>query len=284
MIEREDCEDLSVRDQCLALNLVRSTFYYTPAPVNDADKAVMDKIDEIYTAHPYFGARKMALELKDHKIQIGRKHTATLMRLMGLEAVFPKKNLSKRHPDHPVYPYLLRGVEITHANHVWSMDITYIKLGKGFVYLAAVIDWKSRYVLSWRISNTLTSDFCIEALKEALEYGSPEIFNTDQGSQFTDSKFIKVLVENGIRISMDGRGRALDNIFVERLWRSVKYECVYLKGFENIPQAEKGLKEYFEFYNMNRKHQSLRYKTPWIVYSGLEVSPNPNPVALKTTI
>jgi putative transposase len=280
LIEVESCEDLSVREQCRILKLGRSTFYYEPVPVSDADKAVMDKIDEIYTAHPYFGARRMALELKDpHKITIGRKHTATLMRLMGLEAVFPKRNLSKRHPDHPVYPYLLRGVEITHSNQVWSMDITYIKLGKGFVYLAAVIDWKSRYVLSGRISNTLTSDFCIEALREALEYGTPEIFNTDQGSQFTDSKFIKVLVDSGIRISMDGRGRALDNIFVERLWRSVKYECVYLKGFENIPQAEKGLKEYFEFYNMNRKHQSLQYKTPWIVYSGLEVAPNPNPVA-----
>ena len=192
LIEREGCETLSVRDQCRILKLGRSTLYYTPVPVSDADKAVMDKIDEIYTAHPYFGARRMALELGDHKIRIGRKHAATLMRRMGLEAVFPKKNLSKRHPMHPVYPYLLRGVEITHANHVWSMDITYIKLGKGFVYLAAVIDWKSRYVLSWRISNTLTSDFCIEALKEALKYGTPEIFNTDQGSQFTDSKFIKV--------------------------------------------------------------------------------------------
>jgi putative transposase len=279
LIAVESCEALSVREQCEVIGLNRSTFYYESVPVSEADKAVMDKIDEIYTAHPYFGARRMALELGDHKIRIGRKHTATLMRLMGLEAVFPKRNLSKRHPDHPVYPYLLRDVEITHANQVWSTDITYIKLGRGFVYLAAVIDWKSRYVLSWRISNTLTSDFCIEALKDALQYGTPEIFNTDQGSQFTDSKFIKVLVENGIRISMDGRGRALDNIFVERLWRSVKYECVYLKGFENIPQAEKGLKEYFEFYNMNRKHQSLRYKTPWIVYSGLEVVPNPNPVA-----
>ena len=279
MIEVESCEDLSVRDQCRILKLGRSTFYYEPVEVSAADKAAMDKIDEIYTAHPYFGARRMSLELKDCKVLIGRKHTATLMRLMGLEAVFPKKNLSKRHPDHPVYPYLLRDMEITHANQVWSTDITYIKLGKGFVYLAAVIDWKSRYVLSWRISNTLTSDFCIEALKDALQFGTPDIFNTDQGSQFTDSKFIKVLVENGIQISMDGRGRALDNIFVERLWRSVKYECVYLKGFENIPQAEKGLKEYFEFYNMNRKHQSLRYKTPWIVYSGLEVAPNPNQVA-----
>lgn len=279
LIEVEACEDLSVREQCRILELGRSSFYYAPVPVSDADKAVMDKIDEIYTAHPYFGARRMSHELKDHGIRVGRKHTATLMRLMGLEAVFPKKNLSKRHPMHPVYPYLLRDVEITHANQVWSMDITYIKLGKGFVYLAAVIDWKSRYVLSWRISNTLSSDFCIEALKEALEYGTPEIFNTDQGSQFTDSEFIKILVQNGIKISMDGRGRALDNIFVERLWRSVKYECVYLKGFENIPEAEAGLKAYFEFYNMNRKHQSLRYKTPWIVYSGLEVAPNPNPVA-----
>ena len=185
------------------------------------------------------------------------------MRLMGLEAVFPKRNTSKPHPDHPVYPYLLRGVEITHSNQVWSTDITYIKLKKGFVYLAAVIDWKSRYVLSYRLSNTLT----------------PEIFNTDQGSQFTSDEFITVLKKNGIQISMDGRGRAVDNIFVERLWRSVKYENVYLKGYETIPDAQEGLKEYFNFYNTERHHQSLGYKTPWMVYSGLEAGQNQRTVA-----
>ena len=208
---------------------------------------------------------------------VGRKHTASLMDLMGLEAVFPKRNTSKPHPDHPVYPYLLRDVEITRINQVWSTDITYIKLKHGFVYLVAVIDWKSRYVLSWRISNTLTPDFCVEALKEALQYGTPEVFNTDQGSQFTSDEFISALKKHpSIQISMDGRGRAIDNIFVERLWRSVKYENVYLKGYETIPQTEAGLKEYFNFYNIERPHQSLGYKTPWLVYSGLEVGQNQN--------
>jgi putative transposase len=257
----------------------RSSFYYEPVPVSAEDKVIMDLIDEIYTDCPFYGARKISLELKDLKIPAGRRRTGSLMRLMGLEAVFPKRNLSKPHPDHPVYPYLLRGVEITRSNQVWSMDITYVKLKRGFVYLAAVIDWHSRYVLSFRLSNTLTPDFCVEALEEALEYGTPEISNTDQGSQFTSHEFITVLKKNNIQISMDGRGRAIDNIFVERLWRSVKYENVYLKGYETIPDAEAGLKEYFEFYNLDRKHQSLGYKTPWIVYSGLEVSQKPNPVA-----
>jgi putative transposase len=279
MIEREECEGLSVRQQCEIVFMNRSSFYYEPVPVSAEDKVIMDLIDEIYTDCPFYGARKISLELKDLKIPVGRRRTGSLMRLMGLEAVFPKRNLSKPHPDHPVYPYLLRGVEITRSNQVWSMDITYVKLKRGFVYLAAVIDWHSRYVLSFRLSNTLTPDFCVEALEEALEYGTPEISNTDQGSQFTSHEFITVLKKNNIQISMDGRGRAIDNIFVERLWRSVKYENVYLKGYETIPDAEAGLKEYFEFYNLDRKHQSLGYKTPWIVYSGLEVSQKPNPVA-----
>ena len=276
MIEREACEELSVRRQCEILELNRSSFYYGPVPVSAEDQAVMDKIDEIYTQWPFYGARRMSRELKGFGLPVGRKRTGSLMRLMGLEAVFPKRNLSKPHPDHPVYPYLLRGVEVTRSNQVWSMDITYVKLKKGFVYLAAVIDWKSRYVLSWKISNTLTPDFCVEALKEALEYGTPEIFNTDQGSQFTSDEFLRTLQNRGIQISMDGRGRALDNIFVERLWRSVKYENVYLKGYETIPEAEAGLREYFDFYNTERRHQSLGYKTPWRVYSGLEVGQNQN--------
>jgi putative transposase len=274
LIESEECETLSVRNQCEILELCRSSFYYEPMPVSAEDKAIMDKIDEIYTKWPFYGARRMSRELGDHGFSIGRRKTGSLMTLMGLEAVFPKRNLSKPHPDHPVYPYLLRDVEVTRTNQVWSMDITYVKLKKGFVYLAAVIDWKSRYVLSWKVSNTLTPDFCVEALKEALEYGTPEIMNTDQGSQFTSDEFIRVLKNHSIQISMDGRGRALDNIFVERLWRSVKYENVYLKGYETIPNAEEGLREYFEFYNLNRKHQSLGYKTPWLVYSGLGVGQN----------
>ena len=274
MIEREECESLSVRRQCEILELGRSSLYYEPLPVSPEDQVIMDLIDEIYTESPFYGARKISLKLKELKVPVGRKHAGTLMRRMGLEAVCPKKNTSKPHPDHPVYPYLLRDVEVTRTNQVWSTDITYIKLKRGFVYLAAVIDWKSRYVLSWRLSNTLTPDFCVEALKEALRYGTPEIFNTDQGSQFTSDEFITVLKEHGIQISMDGRGRAADNIFVERLWRSVKYENVYLKGYETIPEAEAGLKAYFNFYNTERHHQSLGYKTPWVVYSGLEVGQN----------
>lgn len=274
MIEHEECEGLSVRRQCEILFMNRSSFYYDPVPVTLEDKVIMDLIDEIYTACPFYGARKISRKLIELHIPVGRKRTASLMRLMGLEAIFPKRNLSKPHPDHPVYPYLLRGVEICRTNQVWSMDITYIRLKRGFVYLAAVIDWKSRYVLSFRLSNTLTPDFCVEALNEALEYGTPEISNTDQGSQFTSDEFITVLKKNNIQISMDGRGRAIDNIFVERLWRSVKYENVYLKGYETIPEAEAGLKDYFNFYNTERHHQSLGYKTPWVVYSGLEVGQN----------
>ena len=276
MIGQEECEVLSVRRQCEILELGRSSFYYEPVPVSAEDKTLMDKIDEIFTQWPFLGARRISKRLKEAGVACGRRHTGTLMRLMGLEAVFPKRNTSKPHPDHPVYPYLLRGVEITRTNQVWSMDITYVKLKRGFVYLAAVIDWKSRYVLSYRLSNTLTPDFCVEALEEALTYGTPEVFNTDQGSQFTSDEFISVLKEHGIQISMDGRGRAIDNIFVERLWRSVKYENVYLKGYETIPDAEAGLKEYFDFYNTKRHNQSLGYKTPWTVYSGLEVGQNQN--------
>lgn len=279
MIQQEESSPVSVRRQCELLSLNRSSFYYEPEPINPEDQAVMNQIDEIYTKCPFYGARKISRELKRLGFFVGRKRTGRLMRLMGLEAVFPKRNTSKPHPGHPVYPYLLRGITINRTNQVWSMDITYIRLKQGFVYLAAVIDWKSRYVLSWKISNTLTTDFCVEALKEALTYGTPEIFNTDQGCQFTSEEFVKVLKDRKIQISMDGRGRALDNIFVERLWRSVKYENVYLKGYETIPDAEVGLREYFDFYNLQRHHQSLAYKTPWLVYSGLEVAQNPNPVA-----
>jgi putative transposase len=279
LIEREECSAVSVRRQCELIFFNRSSLYYAPVPVSPEDQSVMNQIDEIYTKWPFYGARRMSWELKRLGLFVGRKRTGRLMRLMGLEAVFPKRNTSKPHPGHPVYPYLLRGVTVNRTNQVWSMDITYIRLKQGFVYLAAVIDWKSRYVLSWKISNTLTTDFCVEALKEALTYGTPEIFNTDQGCQFTSEEFVKVLRDRKIQISMDGRGRALDNIFVERLWRSVKYENVYLKGYETIPDAEAGLREYFDFYNLQRHHQSLAYKTPWLVYSGLEVAQNPNPVA-----
>jgi putative transposase len=210
----------------------------------------------------------MTTYLKSLGHKIGKDHTRTLLRIMGLTAVFPKPNLSKAHPAHKIYPYLLRDIEITRPNHVWSSDITYIRLACGFAYLTVVIDWYSRAVLSWRLSNTLDADFCVDALKEAIIfYGTPGIFNTDQGSQFTGKEFIKELVHHNISISMDGKGRCLDNIFVERLWRSVKYENVYLKGYETIAEARSGLSGYFEFYNRQRFHQALDNKTPWQVYS-----------------
>lgn len=270
MIEREESSPVSVRRQCELLELNRSSLYYEPVPLSEEDLRLMNVIDEEFTKRPCLGARQMKWRLRDLGYGIGRKRTRTLMRRLGLEAVFPKKNTSRPNPDHPVYPYLLRDVTITRPNQVWSMDITYIRLGKGFVYLVAVVDWASRYVIAWRLSNTLTADFCVECLEEALEYGKPEIFNTDQGSQFTSAEFTSVLLDRGIQISMDGRGRALDNIFVERLWRTVKYEDVYLKGYQTIPDAQAGLRDYFDYYNMQRRHSSLEHKTPWMIFSGLE--------------
>lgn len=270
MIECEESSLVSVRKQCELLELNRSSLYYEPVPINEESLRLMNVIDEEFTKRPCLGSRQMMWRLRDLGYSIGRKHTRSLMRELGLEAVFPKKNTSQRNPEHPVYPYLLRDVVITRPNQVWSMDITYVRLGKGFVYLTAVVDWYSRYVIAWRLSNTLTADFCVECLEEALEYGKPEIFNTDQGCQFTSEEFTRVLLDRDIQISMDGRGRALDNIFVERLWRTVKYEDVYLKGYQTIPEAQAGLRDYFDYYNMQRRHSSLEYKTPWTIFSGLE--------------
>ena len=232
----------------------------------------MNAIDELFTKKPTLGVRQMMWRLRDRGVQVGKKRVRTLMRHMGLVAVCPMKNTSKRNPEHPVYPYLLRDVEVNRVNQVWSMDITYIRLGKGFAYLTAVMDWHSRYVIAWRLSNTLNADFCVECLKEALQYGKPEIFNTDQGCQFTSAEFIRVLQEARIAISMDGKGRALDNIFVERLWRTVKYDDIYIKGYRTIPEVQEGLKEFFDDYNMDRRHSSLGYKTPWSVFSGLNLT------------
>lgn len=230
---------------------------------------MMDLLDAQYTETPFYGVNKMTEFLRRQGYAVGRDHVRTLLRKMGLEAVYAKPNLSKPHPEHVVYPYLLKDIDIMRANQVWSTDITYIRLTQGFAYLTAIIDWYSRYVLSWRLSNTLDSSFCVEALEEALfRYGSPEIFNSDQGSQFTSKDFIGILTRNGISISMDGRGRAFDNIFVERLWRTVKYENVYISGYINIPEARGGLGKYFEIYNTKRFHQSLAYRTPLEVYKG----------------
>jgi putative transposase len=228
---------------------------------------LMNLLDEQYTETPFYGVRNMTLAMREQGIVVGKDHVRTLLRKMGLTAVFPKPNLSKPHPENRIYPYLLRDIDVLRPNQAWCADITYIRLSWGFAYLVAVVDWYSRYVLSWRLSNTLEADFCVEALREAIaKYGSPEIFNTDQGTQFTSQEFIGVLAENNISISMDGRGRCLDNIFIERLWRTVKYQNVYLKGYQTIPEARAGLTEYFEFYNKRKFHQGLDNKTPWQVY------------------
>jgi putative transposase len=262
--------DYSVRKQCFIAGLNRSSWYYEPVPLSEEDRILMGLLDEQYTKTPFYGVRNMTTYLRQLGYAIGKDHTRTLLRTMGLSAIFPKPNLSKPHPENRIYPYLLRDLDVVRPNQVWCSDITYIRLSWGFAYLVAIVDWYSRCVLSWRLSNTLEADFCVEALREAIEkYGSPDVFNTDQGTQFTSQDFINVLVTNNISISMDGRGRCLDNIFVERLWRTVKYENIYLKGYQTIPDARTGLAEYFEFYNKERFHQSLDNKTPWAVYSGL---------------
>ena len=259
---------LSIRRQCELLGRNRSGLYYKPIKVDAQTLLLMNLIDEEYTKHPFYGPRRMMHYLRNLGHWVNRKRVRRLYRLMGLEAIYPKPNLSKANIAHKKYPYLLRGIEINRCNQVWSTDITYIRLKHGFVYLIAIIDWCSRYVIDWQLSTTLESDFCVEVLKRALKTGKCEIFNTDQGSQFTCDDFTKVLLEQKIQISMDGKGRALDNIFVERLWRSVKYEIVFLSQWERVQDARIGLKEYFEFYNRERPHQSLNYKTPWSVYHG----------------
>lgn len=255
----------SIRRQCSLVGLHRSTWYAQGAATDEPEEnqGLMQHIDELYTAHPFYGSRKMVAVLGRRGHVVNRKRIQRLMRLMGLQSVAPRPNTSRPHPQHKVYPYLLRGMSVVRPRQVYSTDITYIRVGRGFAYLTAVIDWYSRQVLSWRLSNTMDTAFCVEALEEALErYDTPEIFNTDQGSQFTSEAFTGVLKAHDIRISMDGKGRALDNIFVERLWRSVKYEEVYLKQYQTMQEARKGLSTYFQFYNQERPHQSLNNKTP----------------------
>lgn len=260
-------DKFSIRKQCDLLDINRSSLYYKLIKISDRDLEMMRLLDEQYIKTPFYGVRKMTRHLKDLGYKIGKDHTRTLLRLMGLNAIYPKPKTSTANSEHSVYPYLLRDVEITRANQVWSADITYIRLAHGFVYLVAIIDWYSRYVLSWKLSNTLDAAFCVDALKEALSlYGSPEIFNTDQGSQFTSIDFTSELISKRISISMDGRGRCLDNIFIERLWRSVKYENIFLHNYETIPDVRKGLTKYFEFYNNERIHQHLDYKCPSEIY------------------
>lgn len=226
----------------------------------------MRMIDEIYTRHPFYGSRRITAQLNRDGRQWNRKRIQRLMRLMGIQGIAPGPNTSKGHLEHKVYPYLLRGMEINKVNQVWSTDITYIPMTKGFMYLVAVIDWYSRYVLSWALSNTMETTFCVEALEQALAVNTPMIFNTDQGVQFTSQAFTQTLLDKDIQISMDGRGRALDNIFVERLWRTVKYENIYLNEYQSVTDLRSGLKCYFDFYNQERLHQSLNYQTPAEVY------------------
>jgi putative transposase len=267
LIDKTD-KTFSQRRQCRLLGLNRSSLYYEPVETSERDRLFMNLLDEQYTKTPFYGVRNMLNHLRSLGHAVGKDHVRTLLRKMGLKAIFPGPNLSKPHPDHRIYPYLLKDLDVLSPNQVYSADITYIRLAYGFAYLVAIIDWYSRYVLSWRLSNTLDPGFCVEALKEALNsYGNPQIFNTDQGSQFTSQEFISILADKQISISMDGKGRCLDNIFVERLWRSVKYENVYLHNYQHIPEARVGLKTYFDFYNYNRFHQGLDNKTPWQVYS-----------------
>jgi putative transposase len=269
MIDRDDLS-LSVSRQCDLLGLARSTLYYEPVEVDPEDLALMRLLDEQYTRTPFYGVRRMTWWLGDEGYGVNPKRVRRLMRTMGLEAVYPKPRLSQSAPGHRIYPYLLRGMTIGRPNQVWSTDITYIRLVRGFVYLVAVLDWYSRYVLAWSVSNTLDSLFCVETLRQALgQHGRPEIFNSDQGVQFTSEAFTGVLESAGVAISMDGRGRALDNVFVERLWRTVKYEEVYLKDYAGVPAAVTGLGAYFDFYNCERPHQALDYRTPQAVYLGL---------------
>ena len=271
MIDREH-PNISVVRQCSLLGISRSSVYSHPREVDEYELELMSLLDRQYLATPFYGSRRMTAWLKIQGYPVNRKRVQRLMRLMGIEAIYRRPNTSKPSPQHKVYPYLLRGIEISKVNQVWASDITYIPMARGFMYLVVIMDWYSRYVLSWRLSNTLDADFCVDALEEALGKGRPQIFNTDQGSQFTSDAFTGMLLEHGIEISMDGKGRYLDNIFVERLWRSVKYEEVYLKAYEGAGEARSGLGFYLDFYNDERPHQSLGYQTPYQVFEAGNIS------------
>ncbi len=274
--------DLSVRKQCSLLGINRSGLYYVPCKASEEDERIMRELDEQYTKTPFYGVEKMTAHLHRSGIRIGHNKVRRLMRKLGLEAIYPKPRLSISSPEHTAYPYLLGGLKIKRPDQVWATDITYIRLAKGFVYLVAVMDWFSRHVLSWNLSTTLEAEFCVSALKSALLLATPEIFNSDQGSQFTSGIFIKVLKETGVRISMDGRGRCFDNIFVERLWRTLKYEEVYIHDYMSVANARDSIARYFDFYNTERLHQALDYKTPTEVYLGIKSEAKPSASKLRT--
>lgn len=266
--------DLPVVRQAQILNVSRSSVYYLPQPTPDGDLRLMRRIDELHLEHPFAGARMLRDMLKLEGFMVGRRHVGTLMKKMGIKALYRKANTSRRNTAHRIYPYLLRGVTIDQPNQVWAMDTTYIPMSRGFVYLTAVLDWATRRVLAWRLSNSLTPDGCVDALEEAiLKYGAPEIMNTGQGSQFTSSAFIGVLHQHGIQVSMDGKGCWRDNVFVERLWKSVKYEEIYLHGYDSVSVAKQALTRYFDFYNRRRPHSTLDGRTPDSAYF------NPPPLA-----
>ena len=263
---------VSIRRQCALLGLARWSLYYRPVSEDEENLQLMRLLDEQYTATPFYGMRRMTAWLRSRGYVVNHKRVRRLLRQMGLEAIYPKPRLSQPAEGHVIYPYLLRGVTVARANQVWSTDITYVRLQHGFVYLVAVMDWFSRYVLSWALSITMDVPFCLEALEQALARGQPEIFNTDQGAQFTSRAFTERLQKGGVRISMDGRGRALDNVFVERLWRSVKWEEVYLRDYQSVGDARQHLARYFGFYNRERLHQALGYRTPAAVYHDADSS------------
>ncbi len=265
MIDRS--HDLPLVGQAQQLGISRGSIYYLPRPNSAADLAIMRRIDELHMAYPFAGSRMLRALLDREGIEVGRLHVTTLMKKMGIEAIYRRPNTSKRAPGHKIYPYLLRKLAVTRSNQVWATDITYIPMARGFVYLVAIVDWFSRRVLAWRVSITLDADFCVEALEEALaRFGKPDIFNTDQGSQFTSTAFTDVLKREEVAISMDGKGCWRDNVFVERLWRSVKYEEVYLHAYASVPEARAGIGRYFDFYNRIRPHSSLGNRTPDQIY------------------
>jgi len=258
---------ISVAFQCSLLSISRSSVYYQPKQIKQRDLDLMRIIDEQYLETPFYGSRSMRNLIRRLGWTINRKPIQRLMRLMGLQAIYPKPRTTKPHPQNKVYPYLLRGLKIDHPDHVWAADITYVPMSRGFMYLVAIMDWHSRKVLSWRVSNSMDTDFCVEALEEAIgKYGCPEIFNTDQGSQFTSESFTDVLKKNNIKISMDGRGRFQDNIFIERLWWTVKYQYLYLRAFDSGKNLRQGLKKWFQYYNQDRFHQSREDWTPDEIY------------------
>ena len=265
MIDR-DHQQLSLVRQCILLDVSRASVYYRSVPTRAEDLELMALMDRQYLKTPFYGSRKMKAWLLQQGYLVSRKRVRRLMRLMGLEAIYRRPNTSKPAPGHRIFPYLLKGVEVNRVDQVWAADITYIPMAKGFLYLVAIMDWHSRHVLAWKLSNTMDTSFCVAALEEALGKGRPEIFNTDQGSQFTSEAFTQTLQEQRVQVSMDGKGRYLDNIFVERLWRSIKYEEVYLKAYQTVAEARTGINAYLEFYNRQRPHQALGYRTPAEVY------------------